>query len=163
MNWDDVKNATGDDQSGRFITVTSGDYLQDTTKSLANKRNSYVVVWSREKLGRLKRWNTITQRKLNENGYLALMKKVTRERVRFSVQRTGTNCALPQEIPSDGHDVFVKPTSDDYRSSVWTALKEDADPAQENVFVISTSEPLEGVGARVEQMLLTKYKFKSLR
>lgn len=78
MNWDNVKNVTGDDESGRFVTVTNVNYLQDTTKSLANKRNSYVIVWSRQQIHHLKDWKTITQRKFNENGYLALMKKVNK-------------------------------------------------------------------------------------
>lgn len=76
MNWDNVQNVLEDDQSGKFITVTNFDYLHNTTKSLANKKCSYIIVCSKQKLQDLKDWKIIIQQSLNDNNHLALMKKV---------------------------------------------------------------------------------------
>lgn len=76
MSWDNVKNITEDDESGIFITVTNVNYLQDTTKTLARKTRSYIIVCANRKIEDLKDWKTITQQRFNENSYLALMKRV---------------------------------------------------------------------------------------
>lgn len=76
LNWDNVLNVSEDDESGKFITVTNIDYLHDTTKSLVNKKCSYIIVCSKQKFQNLKGWKIIIQQKLNDNNHLALMTKV---------------------------------------------------------------------------------------
>jgi len=76
LNWNDVDKISEDDETGRFITVTNVNYLQDTMKVLANKKCSYIIVCSTKKLQDLKDWKIITQQNLNNNSYLSLMKKV---------------------------------------------------------------------------------------
>jgi hypothetical protein len=76
MSWDNVNTPSEDDESGIFISVTNSNYLQDTTKSLANKTCSYIIVYSRYKLQDLKEWKAIIQQKHDDGNYLVLMKKV---------------------------------------------------------------------------------------
>jgi len=76
LNWDNAEEISKNDVFGRFITVTNVDYFQDTTKALADKKCSYIIVCSTTKLQDLKDWKIITQQKLNNNSYLSLMKKV---------------------------------------------------------------------------------------
>lgn len=76
MNWDNVKNASEYDKSGSFITITNVNYLQETSKALANKTLSYIIVCSKQKLQNFKDWKIITQQKFEDNNYLVLMKKV---------------------------------------------------------------------------------------
>lgn len=75
MNWDNVKNPSEDDESGTFITVTNINYLQDTTKSLTNKKCAYIILSSKHKLQDLKEWKAVTQQKYDCH-YLILLKKV---------------------------------------------------------------------------------------
>jgi len=56
--------------------VSSVNYLQDTTRALVNKKDSFIIVCSLKKLQELKDWKIITQQELNNNSYLTLMKKV---------------------------------------------------------------------------------------
>lgn len=76
MNWENVKNISEDDETGRFVTVTNDNCLQDTTRVLANKKCSYIIVYSKQRLQDLNDWKIIMQQKLNDNNYLALIKKV---------------------------------------------------------------------------------------
>lgn len=76
MSWENVKNVSEADESGRFITVTNVNYLQDTTRALANKKCSYIIVCSKQKLKELKDWKIIIQQKFNDSNYLSFIKKV---------------------------------------------------------------------------------------
>jgi len=76
MAWDSVRCVTDDDESGRFVTVTDVNYLKDSAKSLADKKCSYVIVWSKRPLRDLNEWRIIMQRELKGDCHLALMKKV---------------------------------------------------------------------------------------
>lgn len=83
MNWDNVKNISSDDESGRFISVTNVDYIQDTMKSLANKTNSFIIVCSKQKLKNYKDWKIIIQQQINDTDYLALMRRVNYVLIRY--------------------------------------------------------------------------------
>lgn len=61
----------------RYVTVSNINYLQDTIKKLANKKCSYIVVSSKQKLQDFKEWKIIMQQKFNDSTYLALMKKAS--------------------------------------------------------------------------------------
>jgi len=76
INWDNIKGESDFDESGRFITVTNVNYLQDTSRALANKKNSFIVVCSLKKLQEFKDWKIIIQHEFNNNSCLTLMKKV---------------------------------------------------------------------------------------
>lgn len=65
-----------DDESEIFVTTTNVDYLQDTTKAFAMKKNSYVIVCSNKNPQDHRNWKIIAQQKFKENSYLALMRKV---------------------------------------------------------------------------------------
>lgn len=74
--WDNVKNSSAYDKTGIFITVTNFCYLQETIKSLSNKKFSYIVTRSTHKLEHLKDWKIVIQQKFNNDTYLTLIKKV---------------------------------------------------------------------------------------
>lgn len=76
VNWDNIKNVSRDYELGRFVTVTNANYLQDTIKALKNKKYSYIIVCSKQKMQELKDWKIITQQKFDDNSYLVLIKKV---------------------------------------------------------------------------------------
>jgi len=76
LNWNTVDKTSNKYESGKFITVTNVNYLQNTMKALANKKCSYIIVSSSKKLQDIKDWKIITQQKLNNDSYLSLMKKV---------------------------------------------------------------------------------------
>lgn len=65
-----------DDKTGRFITITNHNRLQDATEVLAEKEYCYICVYSTKELQEFKDWKIITQNLLEDNSYLALMKKV---------------------------------------------------------------------------------------
>lgn len=75
-NWEYIKNITDYNETGIFLTVTNVNYLQDTMKALSNKKESYIIVCSKHKLGDITDWKVITQQKLDDNNYLVLMKEV---------------------------------------------------------------------------------------
>jgi len=50
--------------------------LQDTTRALANKKNSFIIVCSLKKLQEFKDWKIIIQQEFDNNNCLTLMKKV---------------------------------------------------------------------------------------
>lgn len=76
MNWENIMEVSDFDDSGSFITVSNVNYLQDTTRALANKKNSFIIVCSLKKLQELKDWKIITQQEFDDNNCLTLMKKV---------------------------------------------------------------------------------------
>jgi len=76
LNWNSVDKISENYESGKFITVTNVNYLQNTMNALANKKCSYIIVSSLKKLQDIKEWKIITQQKLNNDSYLSLMKKV---------------------------------------------------------------------------------------
>jgi len=59
------------------------------------------------------------------------------------------------------NNIFIKPTNDNYDLSIWRAL-ETYNSSTGNIYVISKSEPLEGITTHVKEML-QKYKSNKLR
>jgi len=76
MSWDNVACVSEGNAPGRFITVTNVDNMQETTKALAKKDRSYVIVCANRTIRDCNDWKIIAQQKLNETSYLALMTKV---------------------------------------------------------------------------------------
>lgn len=76
IDLESVNNISNYDETGRFITVTNFSYLQNTTKAFDNKKCSYIIVYSKEKLSDYKNWSIIVQNQFNDIRYVALMKKV---------------------------------------------------------------------------------------
>lgn len=76
MTWDNIRKTAEHDETGRFIMVTNVNYLHDTIQVLANKKCSYIIVCSEQKLQDLKNWTIIMQQNFNDMSYLALIKKV---------------------------------------------------------------------------------------
>ncbi|CAH1725990.1 unnamed protein product [Aphis gossypii] len=140
LNWYDVKNAPKNDESRRFITVTNVNYLQDTTRALVNLKCSYIIVCSKQKLQDLKDWKIITQQQFDNKCCLGLMKKI---------------------IFIDKNIISIKPTNDRYDLSIWRAL-ETQNSTKGMIYIISKSEPLEGINSYVNA-ILQKYKSKKLR
>ncbi|XP_060835401.1 fatty acid synthase-like [Rhopalosiphum padi] len=140
INWDNIKDVSDFDESGRFITVTNVNYLQDTTRALANKKNSFIVVCSLNKLQELKEWKIIMQQEFNNNSCLTLMKKI---------------------VKLEENSIFIEPINDNYDLSIWRAL-DKYKSSTGKIYIISKSEPLEGITSHVEG-ILQKYKSKKLR
>lgn len=57
--------------------------------------------------------------------------------------------------------MFIKPTNDNYDLSIWRAL-ETFNSSTGKIYLISNSEPLEGITTHVKE-ILNKYKSKKLR
>lgn len=64
------------DESEKFIAVTNVDNLRDTAEVLGNKKNSYMIVCSKQKCQEFQDWKIIVQQKFDDNRFLTLMKKV---------------------------------------------------------------------------------------
>ncbi|XP_026822789.1 fatty acid synthase-like, partial [Rhopalosiphum maidis] len=141
LNWHDIENVPENDESRRFITVTNVNYLQDTTRALVNIKCSFIIVCSENKLKDLKDWKIITQQKFDNNCCLGLMKKV---------------------IVLDKNVISIKPTNDEYDLSIWKALETHNNSSKDMIYIISRSEPLEGINVYVNE-ILQKYKSKKLR
>lgn len=62
----------------------------------------------------------------------------------------------------DENSIFIKPTNDNYDLSIWRALEKYNNSSTGKIYIISKSEPLEGITTRVKEML-HKYKSKKLR
>ncbi|XP_029343545.1 fatty acid synthase [Acyrthosiphon pisum] len=140
INWENIKDVSDVDESARFITVSNVSYLQDTTRALANKKNSFIIVCSLKKLQELKDWKIITQQEFDNNCCLTLMKKI---------------------IKLEDKNIFIEPTNDNFDLSIWRAL-ETNNSSKGKIYIISKSEPLEGISTHVKEML-HKYKSKKLR
>ncbi|CAI6347084.1 unnamed protein product [Macrosiphum euphorbiae] len=140
INWENIKEESDVDESARFITVSNVNYLQDTTRALANKKNSFIIVSSLKKLQELKDWKIITQQEFDNNKCLTLMKKILR---------------------LEENNIFIKPTNDNYDLSIWRALK-TYNSSTGKIYIISKSEPLEGISTHVKD-ILHKYKSNKLR
>lgn len=67
---------SNDDNSERFIAVTNVSYLQETTKALASKKCSYIILYSKQILQEYNDWKIIAQNKFDDDYYIALMSKV---------------------------------------------------------------------------------------
>jgi len=76
LNWNNVDKISENCESEKFITVTNVNCLQDTIKSLANIKYSYIILCSIKKPQDLKDWKIITQQEFDNNNCLTLMKKV---------------------------------------------------------------------------------------
>ncbi|XP_016657076.1 fatty acid synthase isoform X4 [Acyrthosiphon pisum] len=140
INWENIKDVSDVDESARFITVSNVNYLQDTMRALANKKNIFIIVCSLKKLQEPKDWKIITQQEFDNNSCLTLMKKIIR---------------------LEDKSIFIKPTNDNYDLSIWRAL-ETNNSSNGKIYIISMSEPLEGISIYVKEML-HKYKSKELR
>ncbi|KAF0755952.1 fatty acid synthase-like isoform X1 [Aphis craccivora] len=140
INWDNIKGESDFDESGRFITVTNVNYLQDTSRALANKKNSFIVVCSLKKLQEFKDWKIIIQHEFNNNSCLTLMKKT---------------------VSLEKNSIFIEPINDNYDLSIWRALEMYNSPTGK-IYIISKSEPLGDIITHVKE-ILQKYKSKKLR
>uniref|UniRef100_A0A2H8TDM0 Fatty acid synthase n=1 Tax=Melanaphis sacchari TaxID=742174 RepID=A0A2H8TDM0_9HEMI len=140
INWDNIRNVSDLDESGMFITVTNVNYLHDTVRALANKKNSVIVVCSLKKLQELKEWKIVMQQEFENNSCLTFMKKI---------------------VKLEKNNIFIEPINDSYDLSIWRAL-ETHNTTNDRIYIISKSEPLEDIDAYVNK-ILQKYKSKKLR
>lgn len=147
------------DETGKFITVTNVNYLQETIKSLRKKTVSYIIVCSKQKLQDFKDWKIITQQKFDDNNYLVLIKKVIYLPYLIFSMFTVLFWIL-QKIIIDGNSIFIKPTNDDYDLSIWTCIQKH-NSSKGIICIISNNEPLEGVSTYVGDVL-RKYKSEKL-
>lgn len=76
MKLHNVKNVVNNNESEKFIAVTNIENLRDTTEVLGNKKNSYMIVCSKQKCQEFQDWKIIVQQKFDDNRFLTLMKKV---------------------------------------------------------------------------------------
>lgn len=64
------------DEQEKFIAVTNVENLQATAEVLGNKKNSYMIVCSKQKCQDFQDWKIIVQQKFDDIRFLTLMKKV---------------------------------------------------------------------------------------
>lgn len=69
-------NDVEDNESVSFIATTDYNDLENTTRMLAEKKYSYVIVSGGKKPKEIKGWKSIIQKQFDDTTCLTLMKKV---------------------------------------------------------------------------------------
>lgn len=160
MNWNNVRDVSEDDESGRFIIITNMKYLQYVTESLVGKTLCYIIICSKQKCQDLNDWKIIIQQQYNDTIYLTLMKKV----IPYSNSKqvsTNIHLSFSQKISIDENSIFIKSTNENYDLNIWKAL-EKYKSSNKLIYIISKSEPLEDIVIYVKNILV-KYKYSKLR
>lgn len=66
-----------------------------------------------------------------------------------------------KDIVHDKNIILIKQTDENYETDVWTKLKKYSS-SEEIVYIVSKTDPLEGISSYVKKML-AKYQSQKLR
>ncbi|XP_050542017.1 fatty acid synthase-like [Daktulosphaira vitifoliae] len=130
LNWEYFINDSKIDSVGSYIMICHISYVQEILKVLGNKVNSYVIITSQDKISdNFNGWKIISQQKFEQH-YLTLVKK---------------------NLQIDQNSTFIKINFENSNLRIWNSISQ-CQKENERVYLVSYSEPLEGIYKYITKM-----------